>query len=297
MCVWEHRGKSGHSLYRGIKKGLYMCALCAGMFFTGTTAAATEPVTNSTEAEVTTPEPVTNSTETEVTAPEPENTGKLTTHNGKKYYEYADGKRAKNRFVDIKGKTYYFGAKGAMVKGWMEKKGSYYYFDRSTGVQKKGGKVDGIKLSKSGKAQKSKYNKKKIATMITARKNVDKITKTTDTKEQKLKKVFDWVMKHPYKRHRIFAQIKTQKGWEMDYANDIFELGNGCCFSESCALAFMARECGYKKVYICDDTGHAWVEIDGYVYDTLFAEVKGYNKYYKSTYKKANLHLIEKKKL
>lgn len=283
MCVREHKGSSSHSLYRRVKKGLCICTLCAGMFLPAISAVATAPVDNSTEAEA----PV----------QEPENQGKLTAHNGKKYYEYADGKKAKNKFVEIKGKTYYFGSNGAMVKGWLEKKGSYYYFDRSTGVQKKSGKVDGIKIGKSGKAQKSKYNKKKIAVMITARKMVNKITKVTDTKEQKLKKVFDWVLKHPYKRHRIFAQIKTQKGWEMDYANDIFKSGDGCCFSESCALAFMARECGYKEVYVCDDTGHAWVEIDGYVYDTLFAETKGYQKYYKSTYKKAKLHLIEKKKI
>lgn len=293
MRVLEHNDRLSHLLYTKAKKGLYIYTLCLGMFFAGTTAMATGSLPDSTQTVTT--EKVTDSTQTEVAPSETE--GKITTRNGKKYYEYTDGKKAKNQFIAVNGKTYYFGAKGAMVKGWLKKKGSYYYFDRSTGVWKKNCKVDGIKIDKQGKAEKSAYSKKKIDMMITARKTVDKITKTTDTKEQKLKKIFDWVLKHPYKRYRIFAKVKTQKGWEIDYANDIFQSGNGCCFSESCALAFMAKECGYKKVYICDDTGHAWVEIDGYVYDTLFAETKGYNKYYKSNYKKANLHLIEKKKV
>ena len=83
----------------------------------------------------------------------------------------------------------------------------------------------------------------------------------------------------------------------MTYAKDIYKSGDGCCVSEACAFAFLAHECGYKKVYICDDTEHAWTEINGRVYDTLFAEIKNYDDYYNSTYKKVKLWRENKLKI
>lgn len=222
--------------------------------------------------------------------------GKIIEKDGRKYFQYADGKKAKKRFVTIKGKTYYFGKKGIMEKGWMKKGDSYYYFDRSTGVQRMDCTVDGIKLKKDGTAKDTSYNKKMIATMMEAKSIMNKVTEPTDTKEQKLKKVFDWVLKHPYKRYRILPQARKKKGWEIDYANDVYKKGNGCCVSEACAFAFLARECGYKEVYVCDDTGHAWGEVDGRVYDTLFAEAKSYKKYFNSDYRTARLHKANKLK-
>lgn len=246
--------------------------------------------TPTTEQQTTTPA----TTETNTTE---QTEGKLVTKKGNTYYEYADGTKAKKTFVEIQGKTYYFGKKGVMQKGWMKKGKGYIYFDRSTGVQKKDKEIDGIKLDKKGQAKKSSYNNEKIKTMLKANSIMNKVTKPTDTKEQKLKKVFDWVLKHQYKRHRIFAKVRSEKGWEMTFANDIYGVGTGCCVSEACALAFLAHECGYKDVYVCDDTGHAWVEINGHVYDTLFAEAKSYKKYYNSTYKTAGLHRVNKLKI
>lgn len=238
-------------------------------------------------------------TETEATTEElkEEQSGKLVKENENYYYKNANGKKVKSKFVTIGKKTYYFGKNGTMVKGWMKKGKKYYYFNRKTGVQKKKGKVDGISIRKDGTAVANKESVKKIEVMIEAKKIVSKQTKATDTKSEKLKKVFNWVMKHPYKRYRILAQVRTKKNWEIDYVNDIFKKGNGCCVSESSAFAYLAKECGYSKVYICDDTAHAWVEIDGKVYDTLFAETKGYDKYFKSTYKVAKLHCANKLKI
>jgi len=101
----------------------------------------------------------------------------------------------------------------------------------------------------------------------------------------------------PYNRYRILPVARQTKGWEITFANDIFDKGKGCCVSEACAFAYLARECGYKTVYVCDDTSHAWVEIDGYVYDTLFAVSKSYKTYYKGTYKKAKLYCHNKLKI
>lgn len=284
-------------LQNRMKWGLYVFSFGAALLLNGNTASATDMSDIYTNTDNTNTDN-SNMDNTEVTDTEAkEKSGKIVSKNGKKYYEYANGKKAKDEFITIKNKTYYFGKKGVMEKGWMKKDSDYYYFDRNTGVQKFGVTVDGIKLDKDGKAKKSSYNKKKIETMLTAKSIMNEVTKATDTKEQKLKKVFNWVLKHPYHRYRYFHEAKSKKGWEMTYANDVYTKGDGCCASEACALAFLAHECGYKTVYICDDTGHVWVEINGRVYDTLFAEAKNYNKYYNSDYKTAKLHCINKLKI
>ena len=207
-------------------------------------------------------------------------TAKIVTRKGKKYCKLANGRKATKRFVEIKGKTYYFGKTGVMEKGWIKKGGEYYYLDRSSGAQKFNCKVDGIRLRRDGRARRSDYNDQKIKTMITAKNIMNKVTKPTDSKSQKLKKVFDWVMlDNYYRQYRTLASARAKgKGWEITFANDIFKKGYGCCVSEACAFAFLAHECGYTS-YVCDDTAHAWTEIDGRVYDTLFAQAKSYSNY------------------
>lgn len=217
--------------------------------------------------------------------------------NGRSYY-YLNAKKAQSRFVTIGGKTYYFGKDKAMATGWMKKGSNYYFLDRSSGVRRANCTVDGIRLKKDGTAKKTSYNVKKIKTMMKARSILNSITKPTDSKKQKLKKSFDWVLKHPYKRYRILPEARQKKDWLMTYAGDIYKKnGKGCCVSEACAFAFLAHECGYKNVYVCDDTSHAWAEIGGRVYDTLFAESKSYKRYYNSTYKTAKLHRINRTKI
>lgn len=223
--------------------------------------------------------------------------GKIIQKKGYSYYKYKGGKLAKKKFITIGKKTYYFNKKGIMEKGWLEKGGEYYYFDRNTGVRKSQCKVDGIYIKKDGTAKQTDYAKSKIETMITAKHIMQENTKVTDSKQQKLKKVFNWVLKHPYKRYRTLRSAKGKKGWEMVFANDVYKKGNGCCVSEASAFAFLAHECGYKEVYICDDTGHAWTEINARVYDTLFAEAKNYKKYYNSSYSTARLHRVGKTKI
>lgn len=181
--------------------------------------------------------------------------------------------------------------------GWVKQSGKYYYYDRKSGKQKKNCKVDGIKLGKDGSARNTKYNYKKIKTMITARKLVNKITDKSDTKAQKLKKVFEYVKNVKYNRHHRLPEEEKKKGWEMVYAEDIFKDGDGCCISQSCALAFMVHECGYKKVYICHDGDHAWMELNGRVYDALFARIKSYDKYYNGSYKSVHLTPVVKIKI
>lgn len=181
--------------------------------------------------------------------------------------------------------------------GWVKDGKKYYYYDRSSGKQKKNKKVDGIKLNKDGSAKYTKYNYRKIKTMIEARKLVNKLTKKSDSKQTKLKKVFTYMKMVRYNKHHDFSKLKKKSDWEIIYANDIFYKGDGCCIAQSSALAFMAHECGYKTVYLCHDGDHAWVEINGRVYDALLARIKNHNSYYNATYRAANLGAVEKKKI
>lgn len=222
--------------------------------------------------------------------------GKLVTKNGYTYYK-VNGKYVKKRFVKIKGKTYHFGKDGTMTLGWLRSRGNYYCFSRVNGKMFKNRKVDGIKLDKKGKAEKTDLNIDKINTMITARLKVNKICKATDSKEVKLRKCFDWVAKAPYKRYRFLNKIYKQKGWESTFANDIFKNGDGCCVSEAAALAFLVHESGYKTVYVAHDTEHAWMELNGKVYDTLFARAKDYEKYYGLSYKNYSCWAVDKRKI
>lgn len=214
--------------------------------------------------------------------------------NGKKYCK-VNGKKAKSQIVQGKYHAYITDKNGAVIKGWTKYKGAYYCLNRGNGRMYKRAKVDGIKLKKDGKAKTTKAAVAKIKTMMKAKKVVDKITKITDTKSQKVKKCFDWIAKAPYVRYRMLKPIYKNQGWEVAFANDIFDKGNGCCVSESSALAFMLHEVGYKKVYVCHDTSHAWVELNGLVYDALFARAKDWNKYYACTYKTFGLHAVGKR--
>jgi len=46
-----------------------------------------------------------------------------------------------------------------------------------------------------------------------------------------------------------------------------------------------------------NNNAHAWCEINGYVYDPLFAEAKSYSKYYGATYGSYGLYPVLKYKI
>ena len=108
------------------------------------------------------------------------------------------------------------------------------------------------------------------------------------SKSQKLQTCFNWVIKGYYNIWRDFDQ--GGKDWPATFANDHFLHHNGDCVSDAGAFAYLAKAIGYKNVYVCADAvqsnnnAHAWCEINGYVYDPLFAEAKSYSKYYGATY-------------
>lgn len=222
--------------------------------------------------------------------------GKFVEKKGNTYYKQGR-KYVKSKFLKLGKRTYFFDKNGVMTKGWIKRKGNYYYFNRSNGKMAKNRRVDGVYIGKDGKAKNKDEYMKKIQTMIKARKQMEKLCKPSDTKKEKLRKCFDWVAKAPYKRYRFLKSIYKKKGWEVDFANDIFDHGDGCCVSEAAALAFLVHECGYKTVYVAHDTSHAWMELDGKVYDVLFARAKDYKKYYALSYSGYNCHAVDKRKI
>lgn len=198
---------------------------------------------------------------------------------------YVDGQVASG-FTEQGGATYYI-IDGEIQYSWCQVGDDYYYLDRETGKLATDTKVDGIPVGSNGAAVKTNYNVEKIKTFMKARKILLEITEPTDSVSEKKLKAFRWVMSFPYVLHRYVGETsRSVEGWEMLFANDIFETGSGCCASDSFAFAFLAVEAGCHEVYVCDDNdpqqGHAWTTMEGNnnVYDVVFAESKGFDSNY-----------------
>ncbi len=125
-----------------------------------------------------------------------------------------------------------------------------------------------------------------IATFQKARSVVQSVSNPTDSKADKLYKCYLWIEKCPYVQYRTTLEaIKADPvDWDSTFANDIFDKGSGCCASLACAFAYMAKACGYEKVTICSDSEHAWVDIEGRLYDPLFAKDRSFSLNYNAAY-------------
>ncbi len=215
------------------------------------------------------------------------------------YFKQQNGKLVKNRFFGKGQNVYYANRKGEIAQGWRKIEGHYYFFDRKSGKLRRNAKADGIKITKNGIAKETKQNIARIKVYMEAQKVVNQVTKPTDSKSQKLYKCYRWMAKFQYKQYRTMRKAKAShpKDWDVIFANDIFLNHNGCCASEASAFAYLAKVCGYKDVSICSDTGHAWVDIGGRLYDPLFAEARSFKDNYNAKYTDYRKHPAYKKKL
>ena len=165
------------------------------------------------------------------------------------------------------------------VTGW--RKGSTFYYN------------NGKRMSKNKALDCRAYQN--------ARDVINKVTNKKMSKSQKLEACFRWVMSKYYFTWRRFDQGGTM--WYAVQANDHFERGCGDCIADASAFAYLAKALGYKNVYICadgsrrDDNSHAWTEINGRVYDPLFAEAKSYSRNYGVRYGVYTLSPVTRKKL
>ena len=220
-------------------------------------------------------------TETVIAAPsptpkKPQKKGWVKTKSGIRRY-YRKGKRLTG-FQKIGKNYFYFSAKGTLLKNTTVNKGYRgftYYIDNKSHVigRKKGSTYYTASGKRMTQVQIANLRSKQIAA---------EITNSSMTQEQKLKACFDW---------------------PATFANDHFLHHNGDCVSDAGAFAYLAKAIGYKNVYVCADAvqsnnnAHAWCEINGYVYDPLFAESKSYSKYYGATYGSYGLYPVLKYKI
>lgn len=205
---------------------------------------------------------------------------------GVRYFKKQNGKLAKDCFFTKGSEVYHADRKGVLSAGWVKLKGHYYFFDRKTGRLRRNQKIDLIRIGKSGIARETKLNVDRIKVYLEAQKVVKKVSKPTDSKKEKLYKCYKWLAAFPYKQYRTMRTAKAAhpKDWDIVFANDIFIHHMGCCASEASAFAYLAKVCGYEDVRICSDTGHAWTDIGGRLYDPLFAEARSFQKNYNAAY-------------
>ncbi|MBR1740464.1 MAG: hypothetical protein IJ733_01085 [Lachnospiraceae bacterium] len=211
---------------------------------------------------------------------------------GVKYFKKQNGKRVKRCFF-AKGKSvYYAGKKGEIIKGWKKIKGHYYFFDRKSGKLQFDTKADRIRIRKDGIAKETKENVSRIKVYLEAQSVVSRVSKPSDSKAGKLYKCYKWMAAFGYTQYRTMKKAKAAypNTWDIVFANDIFKKHRGCCASEASAFAYMAKVCGYEGVKICSDTGHAWVDIGGRLYDPLFAEARSFAKNYNARYSDYRIH-------
>ena len=218
-----------------------------------------------------------------------------------KYFFTAGHYAAVSCWKTVGSAKYYFGSNGKAVTG-LKKIGTTWYYFKASGVMATGdvtvnnvtyylNKKDQVEAYKKGSTyykpsgtKMTSMERDDYVTLRRARAVVRKITTSSMTKSQKLKKCFDWVMAFPYKRHRYFPT--TNLAWASLYANDHFVRKSGDCHADAAALAYLARALGYTDVYVCLDAKlsnpghHAWTKINGLNYDPLFAQAKNYSKYY-----------------
>ena len=98
---------------------------------------------------------------------------------------------------------------------------------------------------------------------------VNNKVKETDSEKKKLKKLFVYIeKKYDYKRVMGF---EAYKGWEKDYALEMYTEKKGSCYHFAAAYAFLANKAtGYKVRIVIGKTNgfsgalqeHAWTEIN-----------------------------------
>lgn len=208
----------------------------------------------------------------------------VTAKSQKVFYYGGKGKKVTG-LRKISGKYYYFGKDGAQRTGWRKIKNNYYFFNiasKKKGYMVTSKTVNGIRLDRNGKASQTAESLRKLKIMTAANQIVEQITTPKMTKEQKLKKCFDYtIQSYGYQTWRAFSPAS---GWELAYAEDMFFRGRGNCFSYASAFAFLANAVGYKNVLVISSGGHGWAEIGGKVYDPDWTFVSQVDSYFGMSY-------------
>ncbi len=190
-------------------------------------------------------------------------------------------------YVTVDGKTYYYNSAGNLVKDGIVGTAAegYRYADKN-------GVIDNtarLAVTSGGydwnviDGRATKVSTAKDRTMFRALRQVGRLTSATDTKEQKLRKCFNYLQTETYEYNPRVPHYRGMD-WPVIYADDIFTTGGGNCLSYAAAFAFMAKAIGFDDVYACHSGGHGWTEIGGLIYDSEWQRSNHNYSYYGLSY-------------
>ena len=208
--------------------------------------------------------------------------------NGNVYYLNAKGKKAKG-ITKIGRKIYYFDSKGIQRTGWQQIGNNYYFFrvqNAKKGYMFFSRTVNGVDLYANGKAKLTTYSRKKLDALIRANKILEKVTKPLDSKEKKLRKLYNYTLTGF--KYRGSPKFYKTTYWECDYALAMFKNGHGSCYEYGAAFAFLANAVGFKSAAVSSG-GHGWAEVRGNVFDPSWELTDRKHDYYDLDYDKSNV--------
>lgn len=203
----------------------------------------------------------------------------------KKRYYYQNGRPVKG-LKKIGKNTYYFSKQGVLQKNKWITFGKYKRYFGKNGRMVKNRRIGMRKLDNRGLY---KIGAREQAEKL-AEKWVERALKQKKGKVTDLRACYNYLKRCRYFGSAIpYPERSTRyNGWDAKYAKDFFTKNGGNCFSYSCGFAFMAKELGYKPKIVVgkaeNENGemslHAWVEINGRVYDVE----REYSKYHKGVF-------------
>lgn len=215
------------------------------------------------------------------------------TSGSKKYY-YKNGKKVTG-WQTIKKKTYYFNKKGVMKTGLQKISGKYYYFNtkgrRQTGWQTIDGKKYYFSPTSSRPGQMAtgwvtigykRYYFKKNGVLVKSKtksvtafekqllKIVDAKTKTSDSTNTKLSKLFQYVTWNYRYNNADRNTVPGGKDWYKKRAQHMLNTKGGTCYHYASLFACLAKKAtdlpvrvgyGYTQKLGGGTITHSWCEI------------------------------------
>ena len=228
-----------------------------------------------------------------------------------------DGSPAKEEWVELDGKRYYFGADGyaqiglqridgetyylnpEAYTGWYPTDEGVYYFGED-GKMVRNTTAEGYTFNGSGKAQVEEELTEKLTGVV------DEILRDIITPEMTEAQQLRACYKYMVTSHSYLRDYDTPFGnWTSSYAYDILSTGQGNCYRYASGFAALASRMGFDVRVITGQvkarrggtTPHSWAEVcldgDWYIFDCELEAANG-NDLYKKTYKEYPIKPLNK---
>ncbi len=188
--------------------------------------------------------------------------------------------------VQIGKRTYYFDPNGNQRTGWRKIHNKYYFYRQKR--QKKGYLltdivVDGIKISSDGSVlNPDAAEVKKLELMVECQKKVDSLTTAAQSKYTKRNILFDYMMNHYHEQ--AIPSLESRHDLDVAYAWFMITQERGDCYAYAALFTYLLNAASFKNPLFIASGGHAWSELNNYVYDPEWARVMGKSFCYKVPY-------------